>query len=63
VIVTEKTLVIPVCYLAPGCNWEWMEDLNVLLIRDTLSECEREALVTELIAEWWRSHLKVVRAS
>jgi hypothetical protein len=61
--VTEKTLVIPVGYLSTGSSWVWMEDLNVLLIRDTLSECEREALVTELIAEWWRSHLAVVRAS
>jgi hypothetical protein len=61
--VTERTLVMPVSYLAEGCNWSWMEDLNVLLVRDTLSGDEREALVSELIAEWWRSHLRVVKAS
>jgi hypothetical protein len=62
VTVTEQTLVVPVDYLSAGCNWEYMDDLNVLLIRDTLGECEREAIVTELVAEWWRSHLRIVKA-
>jgi hypothetical protein len=62
VTVTEQTIVMPVDYLSAGCNWAWMEDLNVLLIRDTLGDDEREALVTELVAEWWRSHLRVVKA-
>jgi hypothetical protein len=58
--VAEKTLVMPVDYLPQGVDWQWMPELNMVLIRDTLDELEGHRALIEVSAVWRRSCLRVV---
>jgi hypothetical protein len=58
--VAEQTLVIAVDYLPLGQDVQWMPELNIVLIRDSLTEQEAQDALIDGAAAWRRQWVKLV---
>lgn len=60
---TEHTQIRFVDYLRPEHDWQWLPELNIILIRDGLTDLEVQDVLVEVGVCWRRSLIELVPAT